>query len=304
MSKTRSIKAQLNYCISQSCHIGESKRNYKMQHDGQTNERIFSVQYAKNLRDTANSFSKFMKTNYPDVKMAKKITSEHVQKWMNTNSPNWSRRTLETKLSQINKVINQVNNTYGSKININITLPEVKTVEIIRNKALEPDDFQKLQNHFSDKKTQSAKAIEITARAGLRVKEVARLRADHIDLEKKLIYVREGAKNGKYRDVPIRDKDVPYFANLKANCASGYITEGNTENSLNKGIRRAMHDLGISEKYHCTSEHAIRKMYATERMMEERAKGLDERSAWCIVQQELGHGKSFRSELYRVYVKN
>lgn len=304
MGKTRSIHAQLNYCISQSCHIGESKRQYMQNHNGQTDDRIFSIQHAKNLRETANSFSKFMKANFSDVKMAKDIKSEHIQSYLEANSKNWSKRTLETKAGQLTKIVSTVNSTYHSNIKLDVTLPsEVKTVETIRNKMMEPEDFQKLRSYFDGKKTQSAKAIEITARCGLRVKEVAHLKAENIDLEKNMIYVREGAKNGKFRDVPIREKDMPYFTELKANCATGYVTEGNTENALNKGIRRAMHDLKISEKYHCTGEHSIRKMYATDRMNEERAKGLDEKSAWSVVQEELGHTSTFRPELYRVYVK-
>ena len=145
--------------------------------------------------------------------------------------------------------------------------------------------------------------MEITARTGLRIKEVARLHADRINIEKRVIEVREGAKNGKFRDVPIREKDLAFFRDLKERMAGQYVTRGVNEDTLNKGIRRGLQRAGLDKKYAATTNHALRKMYATERMEELRNAGLPERAAWLKVQQELGHGSQFREELFRVYVQ-
>ncbi|WP_279238014.1 tyrosine-type recombinase/integrase [Candidatus Galacturonibacter soehngenii] len=140
-------------------------------------------------------------------------------------------------------------------------------------------------------------------RAGLRVKEIARLHSDNINLEKGVIEVREGSKNGKFRDVSIRTPDIAYFTDLKEEMKGQYICRGVSEDSLNRGIRRVMQDLSLDKKYYATTIHSIRKLYASERMQEEREKGLNERDSWCVVQQNLGHGNKFREELYKIYIK-
>ena len=302
MGKIRSLTQQLNYCISQSCHIGESKRQYKMQNNGKTEERVFSVQYAENLRKSAKSLANFIKENYPDVKMARDINSKHVQSWLNDNAENWSKQTIINKISQIEKIAIQINSTYSANVTLKLHQPEGKTNGNIRNVAFKREDFEKVNSLLKEGTSQSIKAAEITARCGLRVKEVAHLKTERINLDKKVIEIREGGKNGKWRDIPIRDKDMAYFTDLKDNCHSLYVTEGVQEDSLNDGIRRKMKKLGISEKYKCTTEHAIRKMYARERMQEERNKGKSEQEAWKIVKYELGHGDDDRPKLYKTYV--
>ena len=152
------------------------------------------------------------------------------------------------------------------------------------------------------------RAVEIASRCGLRSKEIARLRTDCIDIENKCLHIIEGAKNGKKRDVPIRKKDLPYFEDLKNTCMyfnnSEYVTDGVSEDSLNKAIRRSLQRLGLDDKYKNTSIHSIRKSYATERYNEELKKTKDERKSWEKVQEELGHGNRFRKELFNTYIQH
>lgn len=167
---------------------------------------------------------------------------------------------------------------------------------------------------MKDSRSFAKEAIEITARCGLRVDEVAHLKREDINIKDKEIFVsREGAKNGKERIVPIRDQDIEYFKNLiEKYPADGYLTNINAK-SINKGIRRYLEKTEdkegqlLSKKYPNQTEHAIRKFYATERMKELRGnKPLenkkDEMKKWDIVSQELGHGEG-RSNLYKTYCK-
>lgn len=341
MGGTRSIAQQLNYAINQNRRIGESKRGYKEAHNGKTGAQIFSNLYSKNLHDTAKSLGKFMREVYPEVRMANQITSQHVQSYIDKMSPNWSQRTVENKISQIQKIGECIittyparDNLYGIKsdlygINPDVTLDEKKlyginsnlyginntsspfnierptTVgrESVRNVAMEKADIELLRRNMSPN-SNARTCLEISSRCGLRVNEVACLKVNNINLEKHQIEIREGAKNGKWRDVPIRDKDMDYFRNLVANSKREYVTGGVQPDTLNKGIRREMRNQGISEKYPCTTNHAIRKAYASERMEEERATGKNEMQAWSVVQQELGHGADFRQALYNTYVKS
>ncbi len=303
MGKTRNITAQLKYALQDNTHFGESKRAYKNQHNGKTNERVFGIKTAKKEVDDIKSLGKFLKENYPDVRMAKDINSKHVQSWINANTANWSNQTILNKISTMHKLEQQINATYHANIKWELHRQTSLKRENVRNVAFTREDLNRTEQYLKNGKSQALKALQITARCGLRVNEVACLKAEHINLDKNVIEIREGAKNNKWRDVPIRPGDRAFFADLKRNCETVYVTDGVQPNSLNRGIRRAMHSLGISNKYKVTTEHAIRKMYATERMTEEQAAGRNERDAWCIVQQELGHGKNFRQELYNTYVK-
>ena len=165
------------------------------------------------------------------------------------------------------------------------------------------NDLQSLRDTMQQSRSVGKIALEVTARCGLRVREVSHLHADRINLDKKVIEIREGAKGGKMRDVPIRDKDIAFFRELKEESKGGYVTHGCKEGSLNAGIRRAMKECGIAAKYERTTEHAIRKMYATERFEEEKSRGLTDKQAWCRVQEELGHGTKYRHELFKAYIK-
>jgi len=332
---------QLNYAINENRRIGESKRAYKMSHEGKTDAKIFSNLYAKSLHDTAKSLGKFMREMYPDVRMANQIKSEHVQAYINTMSPNWSRKTMETKISAIKKIGECIRTTfptkekdYGNKADYYrndsdvgvidksyygnksdyyrnnaktspFIIEQTKTVrrESVRDVAMDKEDFQLLLRNM--KPGSNARiCIEITYRCGLRVNEVACLRRSNININKRCLELREGTKTGKWRDVPIRDKDMAFFRELVANTQHEYVTRGIQPGSLNKAIRRKMKEVGIAEKYLRTTDHSIRKTYASERMEEERALGKSERAGWSVVQYELGHGAGFRHSLYVTYVKS
>lgn len=304
--KIRTIKSQLNYCITQNTRIGESKRAFKNNRDNDNIKgQVFSVQYAENLRDTANAFSAWLKDKYPEVRLANDIKSAHVQEWINEKSPQWTQSTVNNKISQMGVIFLQMGNTFGrSDTKLEVEKPaEVKAYKV-RTMPMDKTDLTEIRNLLQERRTESKQALEIACRCGLRSKEIARLHSDCINLDKWVLEVREGAKNGKSRDVPIRPQDRAYFADLKAQTAGGYVCKGVTEESLNRGIRRALKDADLSDKYPNSTIHAIRKMYAGERMQEEREKGLSERQAWSIVQAELGHGNQYRQALYNVYVKS
>lgn len=302
--KIRSLNNQINYCITQNTRIGESKRAFKSNpNNSDVKGQVFSVQYAENLRDTAKGFSNWMKSEYPEIRLVKNIKPEHIQEWVNVKSKQWTQATLDNHISRMTVIFQQVENTFNTSIKLDIKKPIVIKAQEIRNIAMDRDDLQELRNELADRRTEAKTALEIAARTGLRSKEIARLHSDCINLEKMVVEVREGAKNGKYRDVPIREADRAYFLDLKERTKGQYVCKGVSEESLNKGIRRALDAIGKSDKYPDSTIHAIRKMYATERMQELREEGKNERAAWGIVQQELGHGSRFRQKLYNTYVK-
>ena len=189
-----------------------------------------------------------------------------------------------------------------------------KTKESTRDKAFTPDDLNRLKESMKNSRSFAKEAVEITARVGLRIDEVAHLKREDINISEKTIYVdREGAKNGKARVVPVRDKDINYFKELLEKYPErGYFTKTDAK-SISKSIRRYMDKtqdkdgLLLSKKYEKTTDHAIRKLYATERMKELRGNepltnNKEEMKKWNIVSKELGHGEG-RKNLYNTYCK-
>lgn len=300
--RTRSMKQQLNYAITQNVRIGESKRAYLHDENQKKLEgQVFSIGLAEALRSTARSFGDYMKSQYPDIKRACDIQSEHVNAYIRARGGGWSRRTLITKIGHLNILQKQLNNTYKVQTEKwKIEPPAgVERADIVRNKAMEKSDLDALRASMAENENSNSRiGLEVAARCGLRAKEIARLHADNIDIQNKCIHVVNGAKNGRRRDVPIREKDVNFFNNIKAR--GGYVCGGIHEDSINRNIRKHMKKLGMDEKYPQTL-HAIRKAYVKERM-EELRPFKDERSAWCAVQSEIGHGHDFRQALYNVYV--
>ena len=161
-----------------------------------------------------------------------------------------------------------------------------KTKESTRNVAFSRDDLNRLKESMKNSRSFAKEAIEITSRCGLRIDEVAHL---------------------KKEDININNKEI-----LEKYPSNGYFTKSDAK-SISKSIRRYMDKTQdkdgvlLSKKYEKTTDHAIRKLYATERMKELRGdepltNSKEEMKKWNVVSKELGHGEG-RKNLYNTYCK-
>ncbi len=301
---SRNLRQQFNYCIYQCDKRGTSKRADRKNGSG-TKNKVYSHGRIDDLKDLANSFNGYMKENYPEIRMVDQITSDHIQRFIDSKKDKWSADTEKENISRFRKLNELTNHVYGRNNTWVLHTNEREFSGNIRDKAMTREDYKAINNSLQEKRTEAKYAMEITARSGLRVAEVAGLKVAGIRTDTWVVEVREGAKGGRWRDVPIREADRNYFSNLKAEMeAKGriYVTNGVKSQSLDRAIRREMKELGLSDKYQDTTEHAIRKMYARERMEEERPHSRSEVEAWERVQVELGHGDKSREKLYRTYV--
>lgn len=298
----KNLKHQFIHAIEDNFQEGMDK--HSMKSDGIKNDgKIFSYADRKNLIDLACNFANFMKENYKDIRMVKEVRTDHIQSFFNQKANECSNATLLQYQSKFNKLEKVVNNTY----NINVKyrgyqLPLAEENTKIRNTSMSQEDFKKLENAFNNSKSYAKIAIQLTARAGLRVSECTKLQGRDINLEKGIIHVEDG-KGKRDRDVPIRKDDRQYFSDLKSNIGNRERVCPVQSDSINKAIDRVMKNEGIRNKYTDTNIHCIRKMYAQREYDRYRSKGMEIKQALQEVSIILGHGKD-RLELMKQYVLN
>lgn len=298
----RNLKYQFLNAINSNFKEGMDKHSIKATGE-MNNTRIFSYADRKNLIDVASNFSNYMKTNYSEVKQVKDVKADHIQSFLNSKANSCSNATLKQYESKFNKLENVVNNTYNINANYKgFVVPASTENTKIRNSAMSREDFNKLQQSFSNSNSSAKTAIELTSRAGLRVSECTKLQGRDIDLNKGTIHVVDG-KGGRDRDVTIREEDKQYFANLKASVGDRERICPVQSDSINKAIRRQMERLEMQNKYTDTSIHCVRKMYAQEQYDHYREQGMEINQALGAVSVDLGHSEN-RLELMKSYVLN
>jgi len=297
----KNLKHQFIHAIEDNFNEGMDKHSMKangVRNDG----KIFSYSDRSNLIDLACNFSNFMKENYKDIRQVKEVRADHIQSFLNQKSNECSNATLKQYQSKFNKLEKVVNNTYSINVKYKgYQLPLSEENTKIRNTSMSPDDFKKLENVFANSKSYGKIAIQLTARCGLRVSEVTKLQGRDIRISDNVIHIEDG-KGGRNRDIPIREEDKEYFANLKANIGDMERVCPVRSDSINKAIDRAMKGKGIRNKYNATNIHSIRKMYAQREFNRYRInEGMDIKQALRAVSALLGHGDD-RLELMKQYV--
>lgn len=310
--KVRAMKSQLIHALAVAEKLGSSKHADKTNRNIDITANIYSIRTLQSTKDTVKNFCNWLSDrqkngDFKDIKLARDLTAEIVQAWVIDRSKNWSEKTLTTHLTNMTKIEKCINNAYSAGLRdlTKFTLPTIEKRESSRVVAMDRADLEEIKNDLSesDRRVNALRAVEIASRCGLRSEEIACLRFDRINLEKMVVEIREGAKNGKSRDVPIRVADLDYFRQLKNNRDHEYVTHGVKSTSLNKAIRDGLKRVGIADKYALTTIHSIRKLYATERYIAEFERCGDQKTAWSIVQAEIGHGDRYRPELFKTYVK-
>lgn len=298
----RNLKYQFLNAINNNFKEGMDKHSIKS--SGQMNNtRIFSYADRENLKDVASNFANYMKENHSEIKMVKDVQAKHIQSFLNSKAETCSQKTVEQYASKFNKLENIVNNTYNTNADYKgFVVPAAKENTKIRDVAMTRDDFQKLQNGFSNSKSSAREAIQLSAKLGLRVSETVKLQGRDINLKENTVHIADG-KGGRDRDVPIRSEDKQYFANLKASVGETERICPVQSDSINKAVQRCMERVGIAEQYKDTSIHSIRKMYAQEQYDRYREQGMEINQALGKVSIDLGHSEN-RLELMKEYVLN
>lgn len=302
----RNIQYQLLNAIDQAFDGGgRDKHSDKLQ--GQRMEAVYSFAERGNLMQLSAQIGKFIKGNYPGIKMVVNIKPGMIQEFLNSKADTCNAQTLGQYASRIHKLQQIVNKAYSGRVNwygdLVVPASEVSN-EKKRDIPMSREDYEAILGRARGMKSVSKApiAIECAGRFGMRVSETCKLQPRDIDFSKMKLHIHE-SKGGRSRDIPINQADAAFLKRYSEGKSPDKPIVSIKEDSVNKYLVRAEEDLGIREKYKAadTGIHSIRKMRAQELYDEYRTKGFGQKEALEFVSEYLGHGKN-RKDVMKAYI--
>lgn len=288
---------------------GKEKASIKSQHTGKNMENVYSYSERKNLINTAHQLGDFIKTNYPDIKLALDVTGEMCQKFLNSKANVCDRNTLHQYASRIHKLEEVTNRVYSghSEWYRDLVIPQsLKGNENVRNIEMTRTDYNLIINRANEmhSTSQAPLAIEFAAAFAMRVSETCNLRPKDIDYDRMIIRIVD-SKGGKTSEKNITEENKSLLDRAMLGKLPDERIINIKESSVNKYLSRAEEALGIRDKYRDadTGIHALRKMAAQEYFDKQRENGLTQKEALDSTSIYLGHNGD-RDSLMKVYVLN
>lgn len=265
----RNIRQQLTYAVRNNTAFGESKHAEKGKglgmksviHDG----RSYSYCTFNARLDTAKQFSRWINNNYPDIKMAREITSEHANEFLIDKAKTCRNATLESYASNLRALAKEINTTYkGSKIDSDEIKTVLGTKTPSRTVTMHTDDFRALKDSFKADSL-GHRALCLEEATGARVEGLTKLTPNDITIlsdTRANVYI-HGEKGGRNRTVEVYGaKHVQELQHIKDIVPSGQRICGVKPDSLNRSFNRHLNKLGLKTKYELTSVHSMRKAWA------------------------------------------
>lgn len=301
----RNLKYQFYQAIEGSFERGVDKHAVKRD-TGLGTDRIYSDKDKRNLIDTSALFAKFLKEQFPDIKLVKEIKVRHVQAFIDKVSETCSEATVKQYMTRLTKLSKIVNARYGIHTSFQCNLPAIVTLGKIRTVAMTRSDLAAICAR--GRESQSKNAVLLTAECGLRVNSLVSLQARDVDFEKRVLYVYKD-KGGRSRDVKLNDTAIALLRNLcDGKHPKQYLFTGKDGtghicgDTVNKFLRENAKRCGITRYADSkTGVHCIRKMHAQEVYRAARESGMSHKQALWEVTLDLGHS-SIRMEVLEAYL--
>lgn len=328
MSKSRSLTQQLIHAVADCSAVGESKRSYKAQHDGDTGYKVFGVTYGADLRKTARDLGAYLREHNPDIRRVRDITPDALQGYLQSKR-NCSLAYVQRQMSHINKLERCVAHTYGRTDwrtdRLRVPARQDVPIEKIRTHVATEYQFSRLLGVMHTPRAgESWKAVVLAHDAGLRVNESAHVGMQYGRLQLHggrwgcgyiRIYGKEdGAKGGRWRTIDILS---PEAGKRLQTCVEGlkpgdYIIRRKDDpqkplqaDSINRALQRAIaRTPDLQEEWQRNNGlHAFRKSFAQTSYDAARNSGCSRKEAADYANAQLGHGHD-RSDLTAVYIEN
>lgn len=294
-----SLAYQMRESINQNFSEGKSKRAAKMSEGGR-GASVYSYSHRKSLIEFSTQFANYCKSEF-GVKNVKDVTREHAQAFLNEKAKTCSDTTLKTyhqHLNKIDKCFKSSYKSYKSDLTQGVVIPAGTNQTKLRDVKISRESMNKVLDKL-DMRHATHRAIACAEALGLRASESAKIKGEHINLEKGVVSV--VGKGGRYREVKIPEDRQGVLSSIKEMCGDGRIAPVKTD-SVNVTFNRICEREGIDDLEGTKSGiHAVRKLWATELYEEKLGEGMSEKEAWGDVSEELGHGRD-RPDLFKTYI--
>lgn len=290
-SSANHIKSEV---MKNATAIGESKSQARAEsgakgangHDIST--KAHSISSVENLRSVTSQYIDYVKENY-DGKVAGNINEESVKSFINSKAQEVSGGTLNTYISTLGKMANNLNqlgvNTIsreeitGYRDELKAEGVDLKSEHI--NRAYEVP--QMIVSNM-EQNTPYGLSATLQHEAGLRVDDATNSKKWTLNADNSLHI--EGSKGGiNYDTKPLSDETAHRVAEAIEN---GYKVHYNE-------YREALKE-NVSEDYHGT--HGLRYNFAQERVMELKEQGCTHSEALSRTSLEMGHSREDITEHY------
>jgi integrase len=309
-----SLKHQFLTCIDRNfSEKGSDKHSAKhSQHSGkeETMSRVWSFAERKSLIDISSQLAIYCKEEFK-IRQIKDISSNHIQKFLESKADTCNNTSLSNYVSRINKLEVLVNKTFSSadvswRGEIVAPISSINVESKLRNVFMTIEDYNKLIDYFKDKNTNAKYALELSGMFGLRASECEKLQLRDCDFHKMELHI-IGSKGGKNRDIPITPENALRLKEIIQE--RGLINQtdrivGIYAESIDRRINEACKNLGLTQ--YCngkSSIHSCRKLWASstyEKFMEQ---GYSKKDALNKTSKLLGHGSN-RHDIAQAYIKN
>lgn len=317
----RSLSNQSNYAVSQIFRPGRSKRADKL--NRRSVPWIYANKSCSRIRDLSNTLCRFLRTNFPEVKLLKEIQPKMIQAFVDERFRNLSPQSRIEYESRLKKLQAAWSYSFGINDVLNeVNFPEAPDkLEKIRVNPMTQEDFDKLNNYLSNSRSKAKYIPSLILMTAARLEEVTsininedlRFFEDCVQIDLK------NCKNGRNRTVTIHNQDHIEKLKLIINyCQKQGWNKfcGNLKpNSVSASIRRSLERLNLKERYPNQGAHSIRKLAARKcfceqlgipfkdlKIVELDPKDNKVKIAFQDVQTILGHGPRFRPELFKAYI--
>lgn len=268
-----SLSSQLQYAVLHSRSFGSDK--YSDRKNGESQHKTYSHKATKDRLDTAKSLGKYIKEHFPEVKMARNITAEHINAWLDHKANTGCRMaSLETYAANARSVMRLCSQAFPTCKDLSgIKTPEEKP-DLIQSSGRDPegmkkDDYAKIRQSVNN--ANLARGMDIARMTGARADGCTHITGNDIHIYKDgsmRVYLQEKGGRGRKVDV-INEKYKNTLKEYKQIYGNNRIVPIKPE-SLERSLARAMRGKELGKDYKGTKMHSIRKLWANERYKEYR----------------------------------
>lgn len=308
------LKGQLLYAIKSNTAFGEHKHSAKAKgyaYGKNSKGKIYACTSLHSRQDVAKNFAQYMKTNYPEVKYCRDLTSEHAQSFLNDCvNRGCSTDTIKTYRSELSSIGKNLNSTYKD-CNVNLS----KTVAVkgvnetrVRCNQMTDSHIQALKASYKPFST-GYNAITVGQATGCRASEICHLQGRDIKIQSDcaIVHVDKG-KGGRDRDIVVKNPEhIQNLSEIKDRLGDTdrvcKCQVGSLHKNLDRHMAKVVDSTGktLNQVYTHQGFHSIRKNFAQNDYNRCRESGMSIKDSMNYVSHQLGHGDN-REELMSRYI--